>query len=154
MVVVGEQKRRARLERAKSRPNFDMVSRAKSIWNSFRTKRMDKEEREKMSAELFQLIQGKLHQLAVKHDAARVVQCALKHGTAEQRAVYFKELLEHVLEFSKVQYSHFIVLRLLDVCSSPPERKLVIRALSNHGQSVSQSVSPRATTWQLPGSRV
>lgn len=110
-----------------------MVTRAKAIWATFRTKRMEKDEREKMAAELFELIQGNLHQLAVKHDAARVVQCALKHSNTEQRAVYFKELLEHVLDFSKIQYAHFIVLRLLDVCCTAPERKLIVRAFTNQG---------------------
>jgi pumilio family protein 6 len=100
-------------------------------------KRLEKAERQRVSSELFSLIHGKLHQLAVKHDAARVVQCGLKFGTEEQREAYIEELMPHLVEFSKVQYAHFIVLRLLKVtakgCHGPAHRARVLRALSGKG---------------------
>ncbi|TFJ82621.1 hypothetical protein NSK_006045 [Nannochloropsis salina CCMP1776] len=124
-------KRHVKYERAKARPAFDLVARAKAIWAIFRSKRLGKDEREKMSEELYSLIKGKLHQIAVKHDAARVVQAALKHGNRIQQEAYITELLEYLLEFSKVQYAHFIVLRLLDVTASlPAERKRVSRVFT------------------------
>lgn len=94
---------------------------------------MEKEERDKLSQKLFETIKGKLYVLAVKHDAARVVQCALKHGNKEQRSAYFNELADHLVEFSKSQYAHFIVLRLVDLCSAPEERKKIIRAFKGKG---------------------
>lgn len=117
-----------KLERAKQKPAFDLVARAKAIWASFRTKRLDKAERARLSEELFGLIKGKLHQIAVKHDAARVVQCALAHGSPAQKEAYTTELLEHLLEFAKAQYAFFIVLRLLDVTANQlAERRRVLK---------------------------
>jgi len=130
-------KRHVKYERAKTKPAFDLVARAKAIWAIFRSKRLDKNEREKLSEELYSLIKGKLHQIAVKHDAARVVQAALKHGNRMQQETYITELLEYLLEFSKVQYAHFIVLRLLDVTSTiPSERKRVLRVFANKAHTL------------------
>jgi pumilio homology domain family member 6 len=67
------QKRRTRLERSKTKPAFNITTRAKEIWNVFRVRKLDKAEKERLAAELFELIHGKLVQLAMKHDAARVV---------------------------------------------------------------------------------
>eukprot|EP00624_Nannochloropsis_granulata_P000090 evm.model.NODE_10283_length_11162_cov_25.912561.3 len=130
-------KRHVKYERAKTKPAFDLVARAKAIWAIFRSKRLDKDEREKLSDELYSLIKGKLHQIAVKHDAARVVQAALKHGNRMQQEAYITELLEYLLEFSKVQYAHFIVLRLLDVTATiPSERKRVLRVFANKAHTL------------------
>ncbi len=130
-------KRRTKLDRAKAKPAFDLVARAKAIWGIFRSKRLEKEEREKLSEELYSLIKGKLHQIAVKHDAARVVQAALKHGNKAQQEAYITELLEYLLEFSKVQYAHFIVLRLLDVTVAlPAERKRVLKVFANKAHTL------------------
>jgi len=130
-------KRHVKYERAKTKPAFDLVARAKAIWAIFRSKRLDKEEREKLSEELYSLIKGKLHMIAVKHDAARVVQAALKHGNRVQQEAYITELLEFLLEFSKVQYAHFIVLRLLDVTATiPSERKRVLRVFANKAHTL------------------
>lgn len=125
------------MERAKAKPAFDLVARAKAIWATFRSKRLDKAERERLSEELFGLIKGRLHQIAVKHDAARVVQCALLHGSVPQRQAYTTELLEHLLEFAKVQYAHFIILRLLDVTSGQAgERKRVLRVFAGKAHTL------------------
>jgi hypothetical protein len=38
-----------------------------------------------------------------------------------------------VLTPPQVQYSHFIVLRVLDVCTTPDERRKITRAFTGHG---------------------
>ena len=51
----------------------------------------------------------------MQHDASRVVQAALQYGTEEQRQVIVKEIcsLGNLVELSKVQYAHFVVLKMV-----------------------------------------
>lgn len=62
----------------------------------------------------------------MQHDASRVVQAAVQFGTTAQRTIMLYELANSVVELSKLQYAHFVVLKLITYCSRQPENQQVI----------------------------
>ncbi|CAN0424562.1 unnamed protein product, partial [Scytosiphon promiscuus] len=76
-------KRKLKFERQQHRPQFDTVLRSKEIWNKLRERKVPADERAKLVQELLELIKGKVMDIALKHDASRVVQTALQFGNRE-----------------------------------------------------------------------
>ncbi|GAB5579664.1 pumilio homolog 3 isoform X1 [Prionailurus iriomotensis] len=72
--------------------NYDIVVRAKQIWETLRRKDCDKEKRVKLMGDLQKLIQGKIKTMAFAHDSTRVIQCYIQYGNEEQRKQAFEEL--------------------------------------------------------------
>jgi len=72
--------------------NYDVVVRAKQIWEILRRKDCDKEKRVKLMSDLQKLIQGKIKTIAFAHDSTRVIQCYIQYGNEEQRKQAFEEL--------------------------------------------------------------
>jgi pumilio family protein 6 len=52
----------------------------------------------------------------MQHDASRVVQAAIQFGNTSQRSSLLKELAPAIPELSKIQYAHFVVLKLINYC--------------------------------------
>jgi len=48
-----------------------------------------------------------------KHDASRIIQCAIKYGNQSQRSEIAKELKGRYVELSKSVYGRFIISRVL-----------------------------------------
>ena len=55
-------------------------------------------------------------QIIFKHDASRIVQCALKYGNQQQRDIIATELKGQYAEIAKAQYGRFIVSKVLNYC--------------------------------------
>lgn len=112
------QKRALKHERQSRRRHADDVREAKEIWNKLRLKNNGPDEVKALMKQLMELIQGKVCQVALQHDASRVVQAAIQFGTAEQRKQIVQELCTQgsLAELSKVQYAHFVVLKLIKYC--------------------------------------
>jgi pumilio homology domain family member 6 len=99
-------------EQRKKRKHGDVVLEAKKIWNQLRLKTNTKEEVQTMTTKLVELLEGKVHEIALQHDASRVVQAALQFGTNEERQKVLKELTKaSLVELTKNQYAHFVVLK-------------------------------------------
>ena len=82
------------------------------------------------------LLSGKFYEVAMQHDASRVVQSAIQFGTIEQRRLIVKEICEHdekkdtgnkkkvtnsLLELAKLQYAHFVLLKMIKYCYKDSE---------------------------------
>ena len=69
---------------------------------------------------LMPLITGRCYEIALQHDASRVVQAAIQFGTPEERLLILEEICDtqenetdnNLILLSKSQYAHFVVLLL------------------------------------------
>jgi pumilio family protein 6 len=114
------QKRQVRKDRQSQRRHADTVADAKVLWNKLRQKSNTTEETKDLMEQVMKLIRGKVNEVALQHDASRVVQAAIQFGSDEQR----KELLTEICgssgslaELSKIQYAHFCCLKFIKYCN-------------------------------------
>jgi len=130
------QKRQVRKERQSQRRHADVVEEAKSIWNKLRLKTNTKDDTRKLADRLMGLIEGKISEIALQHDASRVVQAAIQFGTMDQRKIVLKELCAangSLPEISKIQYAQFCCLKLIKYCHRDAEcTKTIVRAFKGH----------------------
>ncbi|XP_036289821.1 pumilio homolog 3 isoform X4 [Pipistrellus kuhlii] len=113
------------------RTNYDIVVRAKQIWEILRRKDCDKEKRVKLMSDLQKLIQGKIKTIAFAHDSTRVIQCYIQFGNEEQRKQAFEELRDDLVELSKAKYSRNIVKKFL-MYGGKPQIAEIIRSFKGH----------------------
>nr|XP_051702169.1 pumilio homolog 3 isoform X2 [Oryctolagus cuniculus] len=111
--------------------NYDIVVRAKQIWEILRRKDCDKDKRVKLMSDLQKLIQGKIKTIAFAHDSTRVIQCYIQYGNEEQRRQAFEELQGDLVELSKAKYSRNIVKKFL-MYGSKPQVAEIIRSFKGH----------------------
>uniref|UniRef100_A0A8C7ASL2 Pumilio homolog 3 n=1 Tax=Neovison vison TaxID=452646 RepID=A0A8C7ASL2_NEOVI len=111
--------------------NYDIVVRAKQIWEILRRKDCDKEKRVKLMSDLQKLIQGKIKTIAFAHDSTRVIQCYIQYGTEEQRKQAFEELRDDLVQLSKAKYSRNIVKKFL-MYGSKPQIAAIISSFKGH----------------------
>jgi len=101
----------------KARPHQDTVDKAKSVWNKLRQKSNTKEQQKKLMDELYPLIKGKSYQIALKHDASRIIQAALQFGSSKQRQEVAMELVQgDLLELCNNAYAHHSVVKVIKYC--------------------------------------
>uniref|UniRef100_A0A8C6RJ38 Pumilio homolog 3 n=1 Tax=Nannospalax galili TaxID=1026970 RepID=A0A8C6RJ38_NANGA len=117
--------------RLSDKTNYDIVVRAKQIWELLRRKDCDKEKRVKLMSDLQKLIQGKIKTIAFAHDSTRVIQCFIQYGNEEQRKQAFEELRGDLVELSKAKYSRNIVKKFL-MYGSKPQIAEIIRSFKGH----------------------
>ncbi|XP_015993808.2 pumilio homolog 3 isoform X2 [Rousettus aegyptiacus] len=113
------------------RTNYDIVVRAKQIWEILRRKDCDKEKRVKLMSDLQKLIEGKIKTIAFAHDSTRVIQCYIQYGNEEQRKQAFEELRDDFVELSKAKYSRNIVKKFL-MYGSKPQIAEIIKSFKGH----------------------
>lgn len=123
----------AKKQRKMQRPHYEMVTRAKQIWNIVRERDVEKSKREALVAELYALVKGKMYDVAAKHDASRVIQALLKYGKPEQRSQCVSEMREHLLDLAKMQYGCFLVQKMIKY-GSAADRAVIVKQLT--GQAV------------------
>ncbi|EPY81649.1 pumilio domain-containing protein [Camelus ferus] len=111
--------------------NYDIVVRAKQIWEILRRKDCDKEKRVKLMSDLQKLIQGKIKTIAFAHDSTRVIQCYIQYGNEEQRKQAFEELRGDLVELSKAKYSRNIVKKFL-MYGSKAQIAEIMRSFKGH----------------------
>lgn len=93
--------------------NYEIVSRAKQVWEIVRRKDCDEEKRSKLMKELENLVRGRIKTIAFAHDSTRVLQCFIQFGSDKQRQEVFDELKDHLVELSKSKYARNIVKKFL-----------------------------------------
>lgn len=143
-------KRALKHERQSHRRHADAVVASKEIWNKLRLKTNTKKETREMTDELMELLRGKFAQVAMQHDASRVVQAVLQYGTPEQRLEVVKELANadvagsgkkgsstnSLAELCKVQYAHFAVLKIIKYSYKEKECVKIVVKVRTHFVSV------------------
>lgn len=147
-----QKKRAVKHERQSHRKHADAVATSKEIWNKLRLKNNSPEEKRRLVAELMDLLRGKVNEVALQHDASRVVQAAIQFGTAEERKEIIMELCQtgSLAELSKIQYAHFVILKMIKYCSRDEDcvRAIVKVRYSYYRESglcaSSELLSPRA----------
>jgi pumilio family protein 6 len=133
-VSASNKKRALKHERQSHRRHADSVVTAKEVWNRLRLKTNTREETRELTDELMELLRGKFAEVAMQHDASRVVQAVVQYGTPEQRLDVVKELANadvagsgksnntnSLAELCKVQYAHFVVLKIIKYCFKEAE---------------------------------
>ena len=113
-------KRQVRKERQATRRHAESVTEAKVLWNKLRVKTNTKEDTKKLMSEVMDLIRGKVREIALQHDASRVVQAAIQFGSEEQRKEILKEICQtegSLAEMAKIQYAHFCCLKFIKYCN-------------------------------------
>ncbi|KAI0599349.1 armadillo-type protein [Biscogniauxia sp. FL1348] len=102
------------LERKANKPLADELHRAKKLWERLRRKsHVPKEERQKLVEELFSIATGRMKEFALKHDAVRVVQTAIKYSTPERRKMIALELKGTYPVLAESKYAKFLIGKLL-----------------------------------------
>lgn len=120
-----------RAERVAAKPNADSIARSKKIWERLRIKSaVPKDERQKLVAELFTIINGRVKEFVFKHDSVRVIQCALKYATPEQKAQIAEELKGSYKELAESKYAKFLIAKLIVLDSKV--RDLVVPEFYGH----------------------
>mmetsp|Transcript_3785 Transcript_3785/g.9921 ORF Transcript_3785/g.9921 Transcript_3785/m.9921 type:complete len:585 (-) Transcript_3785:964-2718(-) len=112
-------KRQVRKVRQATRRHADSVTEAKVLWNKIRLKTNTKEDTKNIMDKLMELIRGKIREIALQHDASRIVQAAIQFGSDEQRKEILKEICKtegSLAEMAKIQYAHFCCLKFIKYC--------------------------------------
>jgi len=126
------QKRAVKQERQSHRRHADVVIEAKELWNKLRLKSNTPDDIRQYMVTLMDLVRGKIPEIALQHDASRVVQAAIQFGTPEERKEVVVELCAkgNIPELSKVQYAHFVVLKMIKYCARQDDCvKLIVKSL-------------------------
>ena len=126
------QKRALKQERQSHRRHADVVTESKDLWNKLRLKTNTPEDTRQYMLTLMDLVRGKIPEIALQHDASRVVQAAIQFGTPDQRKEVVVELCAkaNIPELSKVQYAHFVVLKMIKYCVRQDDCvKLIVKSL-------------------------
>lgn len=129
-------------ERKASKPLADELQRAKKLWERLRRKsHVPKEERQKLVEELFTITTGRMKDFALKHDAVRVVQTAIKYSTLERRRMIATELKGTYAQLAESKYAKFLIGKLM-VEGDKQVRDLIVpefygkvRKLINHPEA-------------------
>ncbi|KAI1763437.1 ARM repeat-containing protein [Hypoxylon sp. FL1150] len=101
-------------DRKSQKPLADELHRTKKLWERLRLKsKVPKDERQKLVEELFSITTGRMKDFALKHDAVRVVQTAIKYATPERRKMIAKELKGAYPQLAESKYAKFLIGKLL-----------------------------------------
>lgn len=115
------QKRQLRKERQSHRRHAETVNDAKVLWNKLREKSNTQEKIKELMEQTMTLIRGKVNEIALQHDASRVVQAAIQFGNEEQRRELLKEICAEsaagLAELAKIRYAHFCCLKFIKYCA-------------------------------------
>ena len=156
-----QQHREEKQARQSNRKHADVVTEAKVLWNELRQKNVSPTRRRTLMTQLMPLIQGKVKEICLQHDAARVVQAAFHHGTMEERQNLLQELTAQagtLPELSKSQYAHFCVLKAIqythkdEQCSAKLVKNFLLAASNNNNNNNKNDTNKgkTASTLQLP----
>ncbi|KAF3939539.1 hypothetical protein ABW19_dt0209888 [Dactylella cylindrospora] len=113
-------------ERRQAKPNSDIIQRSKKIWERLRRKsHVPLEERKALTDELFKIVTGRVKELVFKHDASRVIQTAVKYGSAERRQEIARELKGEYVQLAESAYGKYLVVKLMHY-GNPKTREMII----------------------------
>jgi pumilio family protein 6 len=134
------QKRQVRKERQSHRRHADTVAEAKVLWNKLRMKSNTVKDTKELMEKVMELIRGKVAEIALQHDASRVVQAAVQFGNEEQRRELLTEICASeeasLVELAKIQYAHFCCLKFIKYCGRDEEALKMIVKVSEHEHGI------------------
>jgi pumilio family protein 6 len=92
-------------------------------------------DRESLIQDLLVMIKGRAAKLVLKHDASRIVQTCVKHGTEEQRQEIIDELKDHLMPLTKSRYGKFLAEKLFKY-GNKEQRQFLINALKGKARKM------------------
>ncbi|KAF2003290.1 ARM repeat-containing protein [Amniculicola lignicola CBS 123094] len=129
-------------ERKAAKPNADIIEQSKKLWEKLRLKsHIEKGERQKLVAELFEVVTGRVKDFVFKHDSVRVVQTALKYSTMPQRRMIAHELSGEFKTLAEGRYSKFLIAKLLEKGDAEIQNLIIpefyghVKRLINHPEA-------------------
>lgn len=106
---------------------------------------MPKEERQKLVADLFEIVTGRVQDFVFKHDSVRTIQCAVRYGNKDQQKQIAMELKGGYKELAQSRYAKFLVGKLLSD-GDEEVRKMVV---SEFRGSVKRLINHPEASWIL-----
>lgn len=91
---------------------------------------MKREERKELVAELFTIITARVKDFVFKHDSVRVIQCAVKYSSPEQKRLIAKELQGDFQALAESKYAKFLIAKL--VAGDDQIRDIVVSEFYGH----------------------
>lgn len=102
----------------------------KRYYNQLRIKKGElkpnKEQREELVNNCFQLIGTDYRKFAFKHDGCRILQCMLKRGTVEQKKTIIGHLIELFGELMIYKYSYHLASKMVQFCDDEEQKKKLL----------------------------
>jgi len=123
--------KKARLQRRLDKPHGNIIEEAKGLWNKAREKALEPEARSALITQIMSLIKGKIVQVATRHDASRIVQLCISHGTDEERQEISAAVKDKLVTLSKTTYGRFLVSKLF-ARSKGKERAMLLKQFQGH----------------------
>lgn len=123
-----------------TKPHFKLVESLKTNWNVVRDRSTSEADRKKLLQQMMTQVAHKTHEVALRHDASRMVQCLLQFGTDAQKDAVLTDLLPKLHEIAKTPYGHFTILKAIAYCNQPSPMKKIVSALQKHFVSLSTHV--------------
>lgn len=125
-----EEQRKLLKDRKNKRKSGVEVERIKKLWERLRVKNppLPKEIRDKLANETWELCEGVLGDLVLKHDASRVVQTLVKYSSKDRRERICKELRPYFYKLATSAYGKYLLIKLLHY-GSRESRALIIKGL-------------------------
>ncbi|KAI6000909.1 armadillo-type protein [Pisolithus albus] len=108
-------------QRKAAKPHSQLLVDAKRVWSLARQKNIPPAERQQHVRNLMGIVEGKVKDIVLKHDASRIIQTIVKYGGRKERDQIASELKGHFKQLSQGKYSKFLVSKLIRHCSSHRE---------------------------------
>ncbi|KIJ64088.1 hypothetical protein HYDPIDRAFT_91143 [Hydnomerulius pinastri MD-312] len=117
-------------QRKAAKPHSQLLTDAKRVWSLARQKNIPTSERQKHVRDLMSVVQGKVKDIVLKHDASRIIQTIVKYGGQKERDQVAGELKGHYKELAQSKYSKFLVTKLIRLC--PTHRTSILLEFQSH----------------------
>ncbi|KAJ8592557.1 ARM repeat-containing protein [Rhizopogon salebrosus TDB-379] len=117
-------------QRRAAKPHSQLLTDAKRVWSLARQKNIPSTERQKHVKDLMKVIQGKVKDIVLKHDASRIIQTVVKYGGQKERDEVATELKGHYKSLAQSKYSKFLVTKLIRLC--PAHRASILLEFQSH----------------------
>jgi len=98
--------------------NYTLIQEVTTLWEELRRHDISKEKRTSLVSKILTKTKGRIPDLAGSRKAARVIQCCIKYGTANDRKVVLNELQPKLLDLAKSPFGHFVVSKLILTAAS------------------------------------
>ncbi|KZV94457.1 ARM repeat-containing protein [Exidia glandulosa HHB12029] len=125
-----QQQRAVQAERKAAKPHSALLAEAKQVWRLAHQKNITKTERTQHVDQLMSIVRGHVQEVVLKHDASRIIQTLVKHGSPAQRDEVAAELKGKYKELVQSRYSKFLVGKLVRYSST--HRSAILAEFKGH----------------------
>lgn len=95
----------------------EIVLEINKLWEKLRSKQNTDEQSEELSQSVYEIVKGRVFEMALKHDASRALQAAFQRGTTEHRSAIIGELKGKLRDLCMSKYGRQVLLKIMRVSS-------------------------------------